>query len=601
MAPRTGPHSRPGPSGRVDRTLLVRSRGIVSEPSTAARPAPSGTVLAATKIQIPGVRSGLVPRARLVALLAGATEAKLALLQAPVGSGKTTLLAEWHAAADATRPFAWVRLDRGDNDPTRFVEGIIAALRTVVPAVGEQALVDLAGPARLTDVVLPSLVNDLAAHPQRLVLVLDDYHVIADPRVHEAVTFVLDHQPATLTLAVATRAEPPLPLGRLRVRRELVEVRAPQLQFNDDEATRLLNQMLGLELDAADVARLQHRTEGWAAGLQLAALSLSGRDDRRAFISSFAGDDRPVVDYLGFEVLDGQPPDVREFLLHTSVLERLCGSLCDHVTGRDDSATRLDALERAGLLLLPLDSRREWYRYHHLFAGLLRHELARTRPGAAAELHRRASEWYREAGAVGEAIDHAIAGGDVAVASELITQHWYAELQRGRIETVAGWLEALGEERVRAEASLCLTKAWIAVNTGLLDEVGDWIDAAERAGADEPVLESGVASLQEIHRYMDGDVERAVEAGRRSVQRGETPWRPVGCPVLGIALFWSGEYGEAAAELDAATDTAQAAGNHLAVIHASGAVAAMRAESGELDAADATAQAAVRLAQQSGP
>src|SRR4051794_2783569 len=270
------------------------------------------------------------------------------------------------------------------------------------------------------------------------------------------------------------------------------------------------------------------------------------------------------------------------------------------VTGRDDSATRLDALERAGLLLLPLDSRREWYRYHHLFAGLLRHELARTRPGVAAELHRRASEWYREAGAVGEAIEHAIAGGDVAVASELITRHWYAELQRGRIETVAGWLEALGDEVVCTEASLCLTKAWIAVNTGRLEQVADWIDAAERAGADDPVLESGVASLQEIHRYMDGDVEEAVLAGRRSIRRGETPWRPVGCPVLGIALFWSGQYDEATTALEIATETARAAGNHLAVIHASGALAAMRAERGELDAADAAAQTALGLAQERG-
>ena len=384
------------------------------------------------------------------------------------------------------------------------------------------------------------------------------------------------------------------------MRRELIDVRAEQLRFSDDEATTLLNRMLGLELEAADVARLQHRTEGWAAGLQLAALSLSGRDDRRHFISSFAGDDRPIVDYLGFEVLDGQPPDVREFLLQTSVLERLSGSLCDHVTGRDDSALKLDELERAGLLLLPLDSRREWYRYHHLFAGLLRHELTRTRPGLAATLHERASAWYRDSGSVAEAVEHAIAGGNVAVATELITKHWYAELQRGRIETVAGWLEALGDDVVRAEARLCLTKAWIAVNTGRLDEVAEWIDAAEGAGADEPVLESGVASLQEIHRYMDGDVERAVEAGRRSVQSGETPWRPVGCPVLGIALFWSGRYGEAAVELATATDTAKAAGNHLAVIHASGALAAMRAERGELEAADAVARNALRLAQERG-
>jgi LuxR family transcriptional regulator, maltose regulon positive regulatory protein len=541
-----------------------------------------------------------VPRARLVGLLSAASDAKLALVQAPVGSGKTTLLTEWHAAAHETRAFAWLSLDRADNDPVRFVEGVIAALRTVVPGAGEEALAHLGGPAALTDVVLPSLVNDLAAQRQRVVLVLDDYHAIADPRVHAAVTFVLDHQPDALQLAIATRAEPPLPLGRMRVRGELVELRADELRFTDDEAATLLNDALRLELEAADVARLQQRTEGWAAGLQLAGLSLSRRDDRQSFIASFAGDDRPVVDYLGFEVLDAQPPDLREFLLDTSILDRLCGPLCDRVTERDDSARRLDEMERAGLLLLALDTKRRWYRYHHLFAGLLRHELARTRPDALAALHRRAAGWYREAGSVGAAIRHAIAGGDVAAATELITEHWYAYLQRGRIATVAGWLDALGDDVARGEASLCLTRAWIAVNTGRLDEVAGWIAAAERAGADAPALESGVASLQEIHRYMTGDVERAVQAGLRSVARGATPWRPVGCPVLGIALFWAGRAAEAAAELEAAADTARAADNHLAVIHASGGLAAICAELGDLEAAGAVAEAALALADERG-
>ena len=541
-----------------------------------------------------------MPRARLVGLLSASADAQLALLQAPVGSGKTTLLAAWHAAEEETRPFAWLSLDGADNDPVRFLEGVIAALRTVVPGAGETALAHLGGPASLTDVVLPSLVNDLAAQPQRVVLVLDDYHVIAERRVHAAVTFLLDHQPATLQLAVATRAAPPLPLGRLRVRGELVELRASDLRFTEDEAATLLNGALGLGLGEAEVARLQQRTEGWAAGLQLAALSLSGREDRRGFISSFAGDDRPVVDYLGFEVLDAQAPDVRDFLLETSILDRLCGSLCDHVTERGDSARRLDEMERQGLLLIALDTKRRWYRYHHLFAGLLRHELARTRPEAVAVLQRRAAAWYREAGAVGEAIGHAIAGGDVAGASELITEHWYAYLQRGRIETVAGWLDALGDNIVRTQASLCLTKAWIAVNTGRLDEVAGWIEAAERAGADAPVLASGVASLQEIHRYMSGDVELSVKAGLRSVAHGATPWRPVGCPVLGIALFWSGRPSEAAAELEAAADAARAAGNHLAVIHASGGLAAIHAEDGRLDEAGAVAEAALSLAEQRG-
>ena len=341
-----------------------------------------------------------MPRARLLATLRDAREAALALVQAPAGSGKTTLLTEWHAA-EPERRFAWLSLDRADNDPVRFLEGAIAALRTVAPAAGVQALAHLGGPASPMDVVLPSLVNDLAGEEGGVVLVLDDYHVIADPRVHEAVTFLLDRRPATLQLAIATRAEPPLPIGRLRVRGELAEVRAADLRFTDGEAAALLNDALALGLDADDVARLQRRTEGWAAGLRLAALSLAGREDRRAFISSFAGDDRPVVDYLGFEVLDGQPPQVREFLLETSILDRLCGPLCDRVTEGEGSAAMLDALERGGLLVLPLDTRREWYRYHHLLAGLLRNELARTRPEAVATLHRRAADWFRSAGAAG--------------------------------------------------------------------------------------------------------------------------------------------------------------------------------------------------------
>ena len=307
--------------------------------------------------------------------------------------------------------------------------------------------------------------------------------MIADPRVHEAVTFLLDRRPPTLQLAIATRAEPPLPVGRLRVRGELAEVRAADLRFTDAEAAALLNDALALGLDADDVARLHRRTEGWAAGLRLAALSLAGREDRRAFISSFAGDDRPVVDYLGFEVLDGQPPEVREFLLSTSILDRLCGPLCDRVTEGEGSAAMLDALERGGLLVLPLDTRREWYRYHHLLAGLLRHELARTRPEAVATLHRRAADWFRSAGAAAPpSATRSRAATWPARASSSPSTGTRTSSAR-RIATVAGWLDALGDEAVRGEASLCLTQAWIAVNTGRLDEVAAWIAAAERAAA----------------------------------------------------------------------------------------------------------------------
>ena len=562
--------------------------------------APSGAIVTTTKLQSPRRRAGLVPRARLVQRLCASAVGSLALLQAPVGSGKTTLLYEWDAAADEARPFAWLSLDAADNDPVRFLEGVVAALRTVVPGTGERALAHLGGPAPLADVVLPSLVNDLAAQPERLVLVLDDYHLITDPRVHDALAFLLERRPPTLQFAIATRAEPPLPLARLRLAGEMVEVGAGDLRFTADEAGALLRDALGRALDPADLARLQERTEGWAAGLRLAALSLAGRDDPHAYIAAFAGDDRPVVDLLGSEVLAGRPPEVRAFLLETSILERLSGPLCERVTGRPGAAAMLDDLERAGLLLVPLDAKRRWYRYHHLFAGLLREELARTRPGDVADLHRRAAAWHREAGNVDEAIAHATAGGDVATASELITAHWYAYLQRGRIHTVAGWLDALGDDVVRGEPALCLTKAWIEVNTGRMPVVAEWVNAAERAGAEATAVGSGIAGLREIHRYMDGDVAGSVSAGQASLRLGPTPWRPVGCPVLGLALFWSGRSDEASAELAGAADEARAAGNHLAVIHASCGLATIRAEAGDLVAAEATAERALALADETG-
>jgi LuxR family maltose regulon positive regulatory protein len=554
-------------------------------------------VLAATKLQVPPPRAG-VPRSRLVEALTAAGDARLILICAPAGSGKTTLLSDWHAAERERRAFGWLSLDRSDNDTVRFLDGVIAALRTAAPELGEEALGALTGTASLTDVVLPSLINELAALPEPVVLVLDDYHLVGNDRVHGVLGLLLEHLPDTLQLAIATRSQPPLPVDRLRVRRQLLDVGPEDLRFTDGEATSLLNGLLRLELDDGDIAQLQARTEGWAAGLQLAALSLSRRDDPHAFISSFAGDDRPIVDYLGFEALDGQPPEVRDFLLRTSVLDRMTGSLCDHVLDTTDSDAMLAELERAGLFLIPLDTKRDWYRYHHLFSGLLRHELARTQHDRLPELHRRAASWFEDRGSVAEAVQHAIAAGDVPHASELIASHWYSFLQRGRIETVAAWLATLGDANVARDAGLCLTKAWIAVNTGHLEEVASWIDAAERAAAGNgsPEVESGVAALQEIHRYMDGDVDAAVAAGRRSVDGGQTPWRPMGCPVLGIALFWTGCPDEATRELELSVETAESAGNHLSVIHATSALAAIRLEEGDVETAGVLAERALARA-----
>ena len=462
---------------------------------------------------------------------------RLTLVDAPPGSGKTSLLSQWHADPREGRPFAWVSLDGGDNDPVRFWDGVIAALRTVVPDAGADAQTALHSPGTtVSDHVLPLLVNELAALAEPLVLVLDDYHAISNEALHDGVALLIERLPATVHLVISTRSDPALPLGRLRARAQLTEIRIGELRFNRDEAERFLNGVLGLELEAHDVARLQERTEGWVAGLQLAGLSLRGREDRAAFIESFAGDDRQIVDYLGFEVLDDQSQTVRDFLLRTSILDRLSGPLCAHVAETDDAAQLLAELEHANLFVVALDSKRAWYRYHQLFAELLRHELAQAHPDLIPILHRRAAEWYANEGAIHEAIEHATAASDFAYAIELITVHWYEFLQRGRLETVAGWIDGLPATTVTNEPNLCLTKAWLGVNMGRLDEVDRWLGLAERLAAERPdagqlpPLESGIASLRAIHRYMGGNVGAAVDAGRHALdlERGgpASPWRP---------------------------------------------------------------------------
>ena len=569
----------------------------------------TGPVLTATKLHIPALRSRAVRRSRLVAMLATAPASKLALLSAPPGSGKTSLLSEWHADPAERRPFAWISLDAADNDPVRFCDGLIAALQTVRKDLGNGARVALYSPGTtLSDHVIPLLINDLAELDEPLVIVLDDYHVIDNRHVHGPIEGLIERLPATAQLVIATRSDPPLALSRLRAGGHLIEIRGDDLRFTTDEARLFLNHVLELDLDDDEVARLHGRTEGWAAGLQLAGLSVRGREDSRRFIEAFAGDDQQIVDYLASEVLDRQPEEVRQFLLRSSILDRLAGPLCHAVTGADDAAILLRRLERENLFVVPLDSRREWCRYHHLFSDLLRHELARSEPQLVPELHRRASAWYREHSAVQEAIEHAIAAGDDADAIELVTSHWYEFLQRGRHETVAAWIDRLPSETVIADANLCLTEAWLGVNTGRLAEVDRWIEAAEQTGqgpsaaGDQPPLEAGIASLRAIHRYMDGNVGAAVSAGRYALALESggppSPWRPVGCPVLGLSLHWHGRSDDAARTLEEVVRIAKSGGNHLAAMHGSGGLAAIHYERGDLMSADVHASEAARIAEE---
>jgi LuxR family maltose regulon positive regulatory protein len=394
------------------------------------------------------------------------------LVSAPAGFGKTTLLVDWLAslpAAAGGEPArgAWLSLDVADNDPARFWRYVVAALRTVEPDVGEDAVALLEdSQAPPVEMALTTLLNELGTSGRDLIVVLDDYHVIDSPAVHDAMRFLIAHLPPRLHLVLVSRVDPPLPLSRLRASGDLVEVRAVDLRFTDEESTAYLNEIMGLELRPDHVRALDERTEGWIAALQLAALSMAGRQDVAGFIAGFAGDDRYVVDYLVEEVLQRLPADVQDFLLRTSVLDRMNGALCDSLTDRHDARGVLEALDRDNLFVVPLDDRRHWYRYHHLFADVMRGRLLAERPDLAPALHRRAAAWHDQEGDVAEAIRHSLLAADYVRAAELV-EKVIPELRRERQEaTLRGWLEALPQEVLFARPVLCNGLAGARMSTG---------------------------------------------------------------------------------------------------------------------------------------
>ena len=408
------------------------------------------SALLETKFYAPRQPVGLVPRPRLTVRLGRGAQSKLTLVSAPAGFGKSTLLAEWLTATPTARSqTAWLSLDPSDNQPMAFWTHLIAALQKAEPAVGVTALSLLEAPDRSIETVLAPLLNDLDLVGHDIVLVLDDYHTIDAPEIQVGITFMLEHLPANVHLVITTRADPVLPLARLRARGELVEVRAADLRFTPDEATAYLNDVMTLELSAREVATLEGRTEGWIAALQLAGLSMQGRDDHAAFIAGFAGDDRYIVDYLVEEVWQRQPDHIRDFLLQTSILARMAGPLCDAVTGHEGGRATLEALDRRNLFLIPLDDQRRWYRYHHLFGDVLQARLLDERPELVEELHRRAAEWYAQEGESDEAIRHAIAGNDFERAADLVELAIPAMGRDRRESTVRRWLEAIPEQVIR--------------------------------------------------------------------------------------------------------------------------------------------------------
>lgn len=436
-------------------------------------------LLLATKLHVPRVRADQLARPRLVRRLRQAPDHRLLLVSAPPGFGKSTLLADW--ARSAGEPVVWVSLDVEDNDPARFWRYAIAAVGRVEAGLEARVGPLLHVPEPAIEAVVGTLLNELAARPRRFALVLDDYHVIDSPAIHESLTLLVERLPAGPHLVIATRRDPPLPLASLRARGRLTELRAADLRFTGEEAVALLRDAWAVDLPAPSVAALVERTEGWVTGLQLAALSLRGSADPVALVSGFAGSHRYVLDYLTEEVLERQPDPVRAFLLETSILEPLTGPLCDAVTGRSDGQPVLEDLERANLFVVPLDDERRWYRYHRLFAELLRLRLDERNRERALELHRRASAWCDGHGLVDEAVRHTLAAGEAGSAARIVERHVDEVLGRGEGVTFRRWLAAIPPEVIRSRPGLCLAQAVATLNSGHLGRAEALLDDAERA------------------------------------------------------------------------------------------------------------------------
>jgi len=443
------------------------------------------TPILATKLYIPPPRSKIVKRPRLVERLNEALSSgcKLTLISAPAGFGKTTLVSEWITSCG--RPVAWLSMDKGDNDPARFISYLVAALQTIKAEIGEGLLAVLQSPEPVQiETILTTLLNEISIIPENFLLVLDDYHSIDSPPVDQSLAFLIEHQPPQMHLLIATREDPDLPLARLRARGQCTELRAADLRFTPAEAADFLNQLMGLNLSEEDVAALETRTEGWIAGLQLAALSMQGHQDTTGFIQSFTGSHHFVLDYLIEEVLGQQPESIQTFLLRTSILDRMCGSLCDAVLGSPSASGRktLEYLERANLFIVPQDNERHWYRYHHLFGDLLRKRLGQSlQPGGIADLHIHASEWYEDNDIMLEAFRHAVVANDIERAVRLMESKKMPLHLRGAATAILSWLESLPTTLLDAKPALWWKQASLLLVIGQTTGVEEKLQAAEAA------------------------------------------------------------------------------------------------------------------------
>jgi LuxR family maltose regulon positive regulatory protein len=553
----------------------------------------SDFVAVGTKVLVPERRSGLVERPELIGELEAGRTRRLTVVSTPTGFGKTSILTEWGAASPAR--FAWVSLDEGDGDASRFWSYVVAAVEGAAPELPGTAGRRLRGAGvAIADEVLPVLVNELTTLTQPLVLVLDDYHVIDAEDVHAGVNYLLERLGPDVHVVIATQTSPPLRLGRLRARGELNEYRAEKLRFTEAEVGALLNGTHGLRLAPEEINGLHRRTEGWVAGLNLVALSLRETGDRAAFMAGMPVDDRFLVDYLWDEVVARQTPETREFLMRTAVLERLSSSLCDAVVARRDSADMLAALVRSNLFVVPLDAERRWFRYHTLFRAMLVRQLERFAPETVADLHRRASAWFSDHGDLHGTIEHAICAGDVHVAADALRRHWLALYSGGQASELIAWIDRLPAETLAGYPELALARAGVARAMGRIDEVDLWLDRAERLAREAQdererrELLAGVARQRAMRRLSLADIGEAVRLARAAVAL-----RPEDSPeavserfFLAVCLFWTGSTRECETLLRAYLGAVEPGEQDVRRVFALALLALAHAARGELDRAE---------------
>ena len=524
-----------------------------------------GSDILLTKLFVPSIRPNLVPRPHLIKQLNQKLElgSKVTLLSAPAGFGKTSLVSNW--LYDSDFQIAWLSLDKDDNDQARFIAYLVAALQKADGEIGKSVQPMLNSSQKpAMEMLISTLINDISTQgsQSQIVLVLDDYHLIEDQSIHKTLTFLIEHQPPQLHLVLISREDPPLHLSLLRGRGEMTEIRLADLRFTTQETSTLLNDIMGLNLDTSQIEILETRTEGWVSGLQLAALSMQGRSDVVGFVRSFAGSNRYILDYLIEEVFQQQPVEIQEFLLKTSILDQLTAPLCDALLSNEgqsspnlNSQDILEQLERANLFIIPLDESRQWFRYHHLFADLLRHRL-RLKKTDLSELHRKAGDWLAEHGLISKAIEHYLIATDWDNATKLIFEESDVLLKRGENATLVRWVSLLPEDAMQANPALCLNCAWALALSGQEDEAESFLQIVETSAKDNPALYGNLLTAQIHIARARHDHHRTIELSRQALSMipdSENEVRGVLNLNLGLAYWQSGQTIEAQEALESSS------------------------------------------------